>query len=123
MRKGLSLAVGVGFGIGLTVGAVLWALGAPKPMTDAQVEARARTALGMVKTTELPAPKARVSLLVGAETTVAELGAMLKETGFDGDAFVAKAGAKYPEGKPKAGVQVLVTGDAADQLVEQLIAH
>lgn len=120
VRTGLSLALGLGFGIGLMAGALLWALGTPKPMTDAQVEARARSALGMVKATELKG--ARVTLVIRPDTKLSDLGDMLKAAGLDGDGFLAKAKAKYPEAKPKPGVQAVTAGDTPDQLVDQLLA-
>ncbi|HWI62388.1 MAG TPA: hypothetical protein VNT75_11155 [Symbiobacteriaceae bacterium] len=119
-RKGLTLALGLGFGIGLMAGAVLWSLGAKPDLTDEQVVARARL-LGMTRATEMPG--AKVTLLVKAEMTVAELADMLKAAGAvsDGEAFTARVKEKFPNGKPKAGVHVVTPGMPLDQLVEALV--
>jgi len=121
-RKGLTLALGLGCGIGLMAGAVLWSMGDNPRLTDEQVIARART-LGMTRATELPG--AKVTVLVKADTTLADLAAMLKAAGAvaDSDAFLAKVKSKHPEGKPKPGIHVIIAGDSPETLADALVAE
>lgn len=121
-RKGLTLALGLGFGLGLMAGAVLWSLGAAPTLTDDQIVTRAR-ALGMTRVTELPG--AKVTLVVRADTTLADLAGMLKAAGAvpDADAFVARVQSKYPTGKPKPGLHVITAGDPPDVLAAALVSQ
>lgn len=119
-RKGLQLALGIGFGLGLMAGAALWiALGRPAP-TDDQIIARART-LGMTRATELPG--AKVAVVIKPDTALPDLAAMLKAAGAapDSDAFLARVQAKQPSGKPKPGVHVITAGQSLDELVDILV--
>ena len=119
-RKGLQLALGIGFGLGLMAGAALWiALGRPEP-TEEQIIARART-LGMTRATEFPG--AKVAILVKADTALADLAAMLKTAGVaqDSEAFLARVQAKQPSGKPRPGVHVITAGQPLDELVDALV--
>jgi len=121
-RKGLTLALGVGFGLGLMAGAMLWSFGAAPDLTDDEIVARARR-LGMTRATELPG--AKVTLLVKPEATLEDLAAMLKASGTyaDGEMFIARAKAKHPDGKPKAGLHVVTPGEPVDQLVDLLVGE
>lgn len=121
-RRGLALALGLGCGVGLMAGAVLWSLGDNPRLTDEQIIARART-LGMTRATELPG--AKVTVLVKADTTLADLAAMLKAAGAvaDSEAFLARVKVKHPDGKPRPGIHVIIAGDSLDTLAETLVAE
>jgi hypothetical protein len=119
-RKGLQLALGIGFGLGLIAGAALWmTLERPAP-TDQETIARARR-LGMTMATELPG--AKVVVVIKPDTALPDLAAMLKEARVaqDSETFLARVQAKQPSGKPKPGVHVITAGQSLDELVDALV--
>jgi hypothetical protein len=116
----LQLAAGLGFGLGLMAGALLWiALGRSAP-TDEETIARART-LGMTRVTELPG--AKVAIVISPATSLADLAAMLKAAGAaqDSEAFLARVKVKQPNGTPKPGVHVITPGQSLDELADTLV--
>lgn len=116
LRRVVLWSVGLGLGLGVTLGAGLVAYGAQtQPLTDAQVIDRART-LGMRPLTELAG--AEVTLTVGAGTTTAQLADALVQSGLlsDREAFLAAAGTKSPTAK----VHHLRPGETVQALVQQL---
>lgn len=134
VRRGLTLAVGLGVGVGLMAGAVFVAAKGDGGLTDAEVIARART-LGMIDATELPKPApAPAPAQEPAVTKVAvvpvpegasfgEVAATLKAVGLikEVDPFLARVSARKAAAALKVGVhQVPMTGLTDDQLIDLL---
>lgn len=100
--RGLTLAAGLGIGVGLMIGSAFVAMASGAQLTEAQIIARAKT-LGMVSVTEMPprseAPKVeppaaeqRLVLVVRAPMTFEDVAEVLKEGGAipDTAAFLAR---------------------------------
>ena len=131
-RRGLTLAVGLGVGVGLMAGAVFVAAKDDGSLTDAEVIARART-LGMVSATELPKPApapaqapavTKVAVVPVAEgASFGEVAATLKAVGLikELDPFLARVSERNAAAALKVGVhQVPMTGLTDDQLIDLL---
>lgn len=132
-RKGLTLAVGLGFGMGLMAGAAVLAMTLKPPPTDDAIVARARQ-LGMVKATEIPVAPAKVQVQKVASIVVAEGGSfsdvagMLKEAGViaDAEALMVRARERDLLGRLRAGVHVILFGEPGkaltlDQVIDLVI--
>lgn len=131
-RRGLTLAVGLGVGVGLMAGAVFVAAKDDGSLTDAEVIARART-LGMVSATELPKPApapaqappvTKVAMVPVAEgASFGEVAATLKAVGLikEVDPFLERVSERNAAAALKVGVhQVPMTGLTDDQLIDLL---
>ena len=133
--RGLRLAMLLGIGVGLLTASVLVATFRPvERLSNAEIMDRAR-ALGMERLSELPrtnpssggqaavspAPTL-ITLMVRADTTLEDLGAMLKEAGAiaDSELFLRKARESGLNGPFSPGPRTVTKGEGLEQILSKL---
>lgn len=119
--------MGLGVGVGLLAAAVLASLlPQTRALSNAEIAERAR-GLGMAYLTELPGrtnSAKSLTILVGAETTPAQVAEMLRAGGALTDTadFLSRAVAAGLETKLVPGAHTVMIGESADQHLLRLLS-